>query len=233
MSVNVSPLRFAPLLPVVLTTLLTVTHSPAQSAEILPYPMENLPIENGKINVPKLVQSMDAYVESVMEKVRELDQTIARAFATEASTLFGISEEEYLFLHQQSNVDSAPLTQFFKSGRRSSLNPIEEANRYFENAYQAITSGEYWFGREESLLVKDRQLYEQINQAVAAKLAKTEEGMKILDLRKERQALLSSLEEQAPLYEYLVERRQWWRYYPDYRDLLQDLEQDQYANPLR
>jgi len=202
---------------------------PAQSMSEPP----PLPIENGKINVAKLQKARDARTQEIIERIREIDAVVSKAFAEQAPKLFGITPEEFDFLRRQAEVESSALTDYFKANRRSGLNTIEEADMYFDNAYQALQAGEFWFGREESLLEKDKSLYNSMAQAIAVELAKTEEGMKILDLRSEKQELISELKDQQPIYEYLLERRRWWRYYPDYEALLNNLHGSQLEEAVR
>lgn len=186
-----------------------------------------LPIENGKVNVSKLEEMRYTRKNEILKRIREIHAVVEKAFADQAPKLFGISKEEYIFLSRQAQVQSETLSKFFEVGRSRGLNTIEEASLYFDNAFQALQAGEYWFGREESLVEKDRSLHSSMDQAIAVELAKTEEGMKILDLRKEKQQLLSELKDQQPIYEYLLERRRWWRYYPDYEKLTNRLHESQ------
>jgi hypothetical protein len=193
-------------------------------------PLEELPIENGKINVNKLIKTMDMESQKVLQRIQEIDAIVNVAFAEKAVELYGLSTEEYNFLRRQAEAPAKPLSQFFRAERSTGLNPIEEAERYFTNAHKAISSGEYWFGREETLVSKDKALLDVMKQKVAVELAKTEEGMKIIELQEEKSRLLSLLTSQKPLFEYLIERRNWWKYYPEYENLVKQMEQEKALN---
>ncbi len=190
-----------------------------------------LPVENGRINVEKYGAMIQKEAQAAMKRIEEIDDQVGKAYAEAAVRIFGISKEEYLFLHRQSEVDSNTLSQYFRSGRRTALNVVEEADRYFENAHKAILAGEYWFGREESLLARDKAVYDMMNQKIAVELATTEEGKKIFALQDEKRMLQESFKLQQPFYEYLVERRQWWRYYPEYQSLVEQLQTEKAATP--
>ncbi len=193
-------------------------------------PLEELPIENGKINVKKLTDSMDTEATKVLARINEIDAIVNKAYAKKAVEVYGLEEEEYDFLRRQSEVDNKPLIDFFRAERRSDLNAIEEAHQYFTYAYDAISKNEFWYGREETLLAKDKALFQTMKQKVATELAGTEEGMKILDLEAEKKRLLSLMESQKPLFEYLVERRKWWKIYPDYENLVDAIEEENNQN---
>lgn len=189
--------------------------------------LDELPIENGKINVEKLIRKMDAEATKILDRIEEIDQIVNKAYAEKAAEIYGIEASEYDFLRRQGEVDKRPLVEFFKADRSSRLNAVDEAERYFANAYEAIRRNEWWFGREETLLQSDKALYGIMKKKVAVALASTEEGKKILDLEAEKKRLLQQMENQKPLFEYLIERRKWWEVYPDYQKLVDQINAEQ------
>ncbi|MEM6885627.1 MAG: hypothetical protein AAF571_11390 [Verrucomicrobiota bacterium] len=191
-----------------------------------PNTLEKLPIEDGKINVKKLTETMDTEATKILDRIREIDSIVHKAYAEKAAEIYGIEAGEYDFLRRQSEVDSKPLTQFFKSDRSTRLNAIEEAHQYFTHAYDAINKNEFWFGREETLLAKDKALFKTMQGKVATELAASAEGKKVLDLEAEKRRLLQLMETQKPLFEYLIERRKWWETYPDYEELVDQIESE-------
>ncbi|MEM1157158.1 MAG: hypothetical protein AAF649_04315 [Verrucomicrobiota bacterium] len=186
--------------------------------------LEELPIENGKINVKRLTEAMDTEASKILKRIQEIDSIVNQAYARKAAEIYGIETSEYDFLRRQSEVNSQPLVQFFRSDRRTQLNAIEEAHQYFTYAYDAINKNEYWYGREETLLSKDKALFQTMKSKIATELALTTEGTQILDLETEKNRLLELLETQKPLFEYLIERRKWWKVYPDYEELVDQIE---------
>ena len=57
---------------------------------------------------------------------------------------------------------------------------------------------------------------------MAHRVANRPDGPKILDMLNERERLMAKLKSNLPLYEYLSERREWWRIYPDYKKTVED-----------
>jgi len=206
--------------------ILTAQDSPPLPEGSKPDPnkLEELPIEDG--NVKKLTQTMDTEATKILDRIKEIDNIIHKAYADKAAEVYGIEPGEYNFMRRQSEVDSKPLVDFFRADRRTRLNAIEEAHQYFTYAYDAINKNEFWYGREETLLAKDKELFQTMKSKVAAELAATQEGMKILDLEAEKRRLLQLMENQKPLFEYLIERRKWWETYPDYQELVDQIEEE-------
>jgi len=122
-------------------------------------------------------------------------------------------------------------TDFFNRQRRLDRTNIEGVVAYFDEAYSSISSGQFWFGREESLVPEDSALFEKMKQDVLAAVAKRPEGSKILDMLTERDTLKSKLNENLPLYKYLSERREWWRFYPEYMTQVKSDFEGQSKNP--
>lgn len=74
-------------------------------------------------------------------------------------------------------------------------------------------------------------VHEQMAQKIRASLAGTPEGKRILELEREKGEIISAMEKQLPFVEYLTEPRNWWKYYPEYRELLDQLDQQKYIKP--
>jgi len=188
--------------------------------------LEELPIEGGKINVKKLTEVMDAEAAKILDRISEIDGIVNTAYASKAAEIYGIDASEYDFLRRQAEVDNQPLRQFFSNDRYYRRSTVEEVYQYFNYAYDAINKNELWFGREDSLLAKDKALFNTMKSKVSSELATTPEGKKVLDLEAEKNRLLELLKNQKPLFEYLIERRKWWETYPDYENLVDQIEKE-------
>ncbi|MDD5261659.1 MAG: hypothetical protein PHD76_07385 [Methylacidiphilales bacterium] len=163
----------------------------------------------------ELVKRVKKENDDAAKRISEIDKIVNPIMEETAVKLYGIKPEEFRFLRMQSQ-SQAPST-FFSKQRRLDTSSIDGIVQYFDDAYQALQAQEFWFGREETLVPQDAQLYETMKADVLGSIASRPDGSKILDMLNERAQLEAKLNSNLPLYTYLSQRREWWKYYPDYK----------------
>ncbi len=163
----------------------------------------------------ELVKRVKKENDDAAKRISEIDKIVNPIMEETAVKLYGIKPEEFRFLRMQAQ-SQAPSAYFTKQ-RRADAGSIEGIVDYFDEAYQALQAQEFWFGREESLVPQDAQLYESMKADVLGSIATRSDGAKILDMLNERAQLEAKLNSNLPLYTYLSQRREWWKYYPDYK----------------
>ncbi|MDR1191686.1 MAG: hypothetical protein LBK60_08520 [Verrucomicrobiales bacterium] len=165
-------------------------------------------------NVNELVKKVQEQNAQATKRILEIDAYVNPILGETANRLFGVHSNEYLFLMKQSLARRAPAV--FGKQRGADNQTPDGILEYFDKAYAAIQRKEFWFGREESLVPLDNQLYQMMKTDVLAAIAKRSDGEKITAMLTERETLLSRLNTNLPLFNYLQERREWWKTYPDY-----------------
>jgi hypothetical protein len=165
-------------------------------------------------NVNELVKKVQEQNDKATKRILEIDAYVNPILGETANKLYGIRPEEFLFLMKQSLSKRAPAV--FRKQRTADNQTPEGILDYFDKAYAAIQAREYWYGREESLVPQDAALYQMMKTDVLAAIAKRPDGDKIQGMLSERDMLLSRLNTNLPLFNYLQERREWWKTYPDY-----------------
>ena len=171
-------------------------------------------------NVNELVKKVQVQNENAKKRILEIDAYVNPILGEVAAELYGIKPEEFLFLMKQSQ--SRRSAGVFRKQRAADTQTPEGILEYFDKAYAAIRAKEYWYGREESLVPQDAALYQTMKTDVLAAIAKRPDGVKIQEMLTERETLLSRLNANLPLFNYLVERREWWKTYPDYMQAVQE-----------
>ncbi|MDR1303927.1 MAG: hypothetical protein LBK76_01770 [Verrucomicrobiales bacterium] len=165
-------------------------------------------------NVNELVKKVQEQNDKATKRILEIDAYVNPILGETANRLYGIKPEEYLFLMKQSLSRRSPAV--FRKQRSADNQTPEGILEYFDKAYAAIQASEFWYGREESLVPLDSALYQMMKTDVLAAIAKRADGEKIQAMLTERETLLSRLNTNLPLFDYLQERREWWKTYPDY-----------------
>lgn len=178
-----------------------------------------LPVLRGELDVRKMAQEHSDFRQKAVKRIMEIDATIEPVLARTAAELFKITPDEYQFLRLQAmSENSAQVLK--KTLEGVNYDEVLQLLDYFDAAYAALQSGQYWIGQEESLIPKDKQLYEAMQVEIEKALSATEEGRKVLALIVEREELVQELDQPKPILEYLVERRKWWDAFPGYKDVL-------------
>lgn len=165
-------------------------------------------------NVNELVKKVQEQNDKATKRILEIDAYVNPILGDTANKLYGIKPEEFLFLMKQSLSKRAPAV--FRKQRSADNQTPEGILDYFDKAYAAIQAKEYWYGREESLVPQDAALYQMMKTDVLAAIAKRPDGDKLQSMLAERDDLLARLNTNLPLFNYLQERREWWKTYPDY-----------------
>jgi len=160
--------------------------------------------------------------EKTLKRIGEIDAKVNPVKERLVGELFGLIPEEYYALQNQAeNPDSG--SRYFPRMRKIYFASLEGAAIYFDEAFEALRQNEFWHGREEALIQKDVALFGMMEGEVSVAIAKLPNGADLTKMIAERAELMGKLNQSAPLYEYLTERRGWWRAYPNY---LQTLEQE-------
>jgi hypothetical protein len=182
-------------------------------------------------NVSELVKKVQEQNEKATKRILEIDSYVNPILGETANKLYGVKSEEFLFLMKQSLSRRAPAV--FRKQRSADTQTPEGILDYFDKAYSAIQAKEFWYGREESLVPQDAALYQMMKTDVLAAISKRLDGDKIQSMLTERDTLLSRLNTNLPLFNYLQERREWWKTYPDYMKAVEQESQgiDAEVNP--
>ena len=172
-------------------------------------------------NADALVQQIEQKQASVQARIREIDTRLDPYLEKSVSRLFAINLEEYKMMRLQSQNPEGARTYFtkLKNRYRDSLQGVGE---YFDDAHAAIKAGHYWFGSGDKMLQKDQQLYGKMREIIEQSLAKQPDGPQIIKLMEEREELVQKKVELGPMHDYLVKRRKWWNYLPDYKEALRE-----------
>jgi hypothetical protein len=183
-------------------------------------------------NVNELVKKVQEQNEKATKRILEIDSYVNPILGETANKLYGVKSEEFLFLMKQSLSRRSPAV--FRKQRSADTQTPEGILDYFDKAHAAIQAKEFWYGREESLVPQDAALYQMMKTDVLAAISKRPDGDKIQSMLTERDTLLSRLNTNLPLFNYLQERREWWKTYPDYMKAVEQESQgiDAEVNPI-
>lgn len=158
--------------------------------------------------------------EKMLKRIAEIDAKVNPVKERLVGELFGLVPEEYYALQLQAESPDSG-SRYFPKLRRIYTSSLEGAAMYFDESYEALRQNEFWHGREEALIQKDVALFGMMEAEVAVAIAKLPNGGELTKMISERAELMGKLNQSAPLYEYLTERRGWWRAYPNYMENLQ------------
>jgi hypothetical protein len=168
--------------------------------------------------------------EQAVLRIAEIEKFIYPLQEQTAQKIFGLQSGEYTFLRMQAQTPQSA-TQFFdklKNTDRSSFGGIVS---YFDEAYDALQKGDYWVGREGSLVSDDSALFAELEEKVLEEIRKRPDGDKVIGMIAERDLLLKKLKTSKPLYSYFNDRRLWWKSYPEYEAIVKE-ESDGQAEKL-
>ncbi len=215
-----------------LLTILQTTHAQEESsAAAIDLKPEELPVLRGQLDIRKMAQEHRDFRQKAVQRIMEIDAIIEPLLAKTAAELFRISEDEYKFLRLQAASKNSAQT-LKKTMEGIDYDEVLQLLDYYDAAFVALQNGQYWIGREESLIPKDNQLYEAMQVEVEKALSATEEGRETLALIAEREELVEQLSQPKPILEYLVERRKWWDAFPGYEDTLQKTKNEEILQHL-
>jgi hypothetical protein len=169
-------------------------------------------------NLDELVKKIEKERETAIARIAEIDKKVNPILEETAKKTFGIEKEEYAVLKMQS--ESRRSASFFSRQRNLDRNDLGAILDYFDGAYAALQSGDYWYGEEERLVQEDASLFGTLQAEVLKNVQTRPDGAEILAMIEERKQLVSKLGTSQPLYRYLTERRQWWTSYPEYVESL-------------
>lgn len=169
-------------------------------------------------NLDELAKKIEKDREKALARIGEIDKKVNPILEETAKKTFGIEKEEYAVLKMQS--ESRRSASFFSRQRNLDRNDVDAILDYFDGAYAALQSGDYWYGEEERLVQEDASLFGTLQTEVLKNVQMRADGAEILAMIEERKQLVSKLGASQPLYRYLTERRQWWTSYPEYLESL-------------
>lgn len=153
--------------------------------------------------------------ETIQIRIKEIEKRINPILTTIAKNLYDLEPLEYRMLKLQAEKPDLA-AQFFKKQNAYYENSLEGAAAYFDGAYEALRKDQLWFGREESLIKEDTAVFDKIQERILKELGKRDDAQELLDLIEERKGLIKKATSYGPVYDYLIERRGWWKQHPDY-----------------
>jgi hypothetical protein len=169
-------------------------------------------------NLDELVKKIEKEREEAIARIEVIDKKVNPVLEDTAKKTFGIEKDEYAVLKMQS--ESRRSASFFSRQRNLDRNDVQGILEYFDGAYAALQSGDYWYGEEERLVQEDASLFGTLQAEVLKNVQARPDGAEILAMIEERKQLVAKLGTSQPLYRYLTERRQWWTSYPEYMEAL-------------
>jgi len=186
--------------------------------------LERLKFDRGELDIDTMASEMEDFRQKAVRRILEIDEIVEPALTNQAVELFRISADEYRFLRLQATAPES--SQSFKKaidgiGAEAEYDEILQILDYYDAAFTALRNGQFWIGREESLIPKDQQLYQAMQKEIEKALSATEKGREILALIAEREELKEQLSQPQPILEYLIERRRWWTSFPEYEKALE------------
>jgi hypothetical protein len=159
--------------------------------------------------------------EDALKRIKEIEGIVFPVQEEEAQKLFGLQKGEYTFLRMQAETPESA-TQFFEKQKSVDRESFKGVALYFDETYTALQAGDYWVGREGSLVRDDSALYAELQDKVMSEIRSRPDGEKIVNMLAERDTLLSKLKTSKPLYKYLSERRLWWKNHPEYEEVVKE-----------
>jgi hypothetical protein len=204
------------------------TSAPTTPVRVSP---EELPILRGEIDIRKMATEHRDFRQKAVRRIMEIDRIIEPVMAKTATELFRITTEEYEFLRlqAQSKNSAQVLTKTLKG---IDYDEVLQKLDYFDAAYAALQSGQYWIGQEQDLIPKDAELYQAMQVEIEKALSKTEDGRRTLALVVEREELVTQLQQPKPILEYFIERRRWWDAFPEYKKNLKKTKEEEILQHL-
>jgi hypothetical protein len=165
------------------------------------------------------VEKMKGERNKILARIKEIDAIITPVREKIVVEVVGLDVEEYRALKMQS--DNAGIgSKYFPALRKIYTTDMAGAGLYFDEAYEALSRGKLWVGREEKLIDEDIQLQTSVEAEITEAMSALPNGAGLLQLMAEKEELLGRLKASSPLLNYLTERRRWWDAYPDYIDTL-------------
>lgn len=165
------------------------------------------------------LEKMKGERNKILARIKQIDAIIIPIQEKLVVEVVGLDVDEYRALKMQAE-NSSVGSQYFPKLRKGYTADLGGASAYFDEAYEALSKGKLWVGREEKLIQDDVALLASVDVDVTEAMMKLPNGRELVALMQERADLRSKLEASSPLFNYLVERRRWWSAYPDYIDTL-------------
>jgi hypothetical protein len=186
-------------------------------------PELSAPLPQGKMEErkPPSVEKMREEREAAAKRILEINKILDPVENRLALKLFGFDETEYRALRAQAENPQVG-ADFFAKFRRVYTASLDGAALFFDEAYASMSKGQFWFGREEELVQKDAALFAEIQAAIVDEIRRLPEGEELIKLMAERSELRRSVEVSGPMFEYLSERRNWWKAYPAYLQTIRE-----------
>ncbi len=159
--------------------------------------------------------------EEALKRIQEIENTVYPIQEETAQKLFGLQKGEYTFLRMQSETPQSA-AQFFEKQKNIDRDSFAGVASYFDETFEALQAGEYWVGREGSLVNDDSALFGELQGKVMEEMQKRPDGQKLVQMLAERDMLMNKLKTSKPLYKYFSERRMWWKSYPEYETVVKE-----------
>jgi hypothetical protein len=159
--------------------------------------------------------------DEAIKRITEIENAVFPVQEETAQKLFGLQKGVFTFLRMQSQTPQSA-AQFFEKQKNIDRDTFEGVASYFDETFQALQAGEYWVGREGSLVNDDAALFTELQGKVMDEIRKRPDGEKIVQMLAERDMLMNKLKTSKPLYKYFSERRMWWKSYPEYETVVKE-----------
>lgn len=170
-----------------------------------------------KVLMPKeLVEKIKLENEQAVKRIDEIEKAVYPIQEELAQKFFGLEKGEYTFLRKQAQTPQTGV-QYFEKLKNLESDSLDTIADYFDEAFSALEAGDYWVGREQTLIRDDAALFAELQNKVVAEMAKRPDGEKLTKMLSERETLLGKLKTSLPLYRYFSERRMWWDNHPGYQ----------------
>jgi hypothetical protein len=154
-------------------------------------------------------------------RIQQIDAVLIPVKEEIAAKLFEITKEEYRALLLQSKRPDVA-ARYFQKMQAAYTATQDGIAQYFDDVYESLLAGHLWMGREDSLVKQDAEMFNEMEKQVLEGMKKLSNWPELQKLIEEREKLELASSIPDPFIKYHLERRAWWRNYPDYIPTLQD-----------
>ncbi|MEM9443748.1 MAG: hypothetical protein AAGA18_00215 [Verrucomicrobiota bacterium] len=174
---------------------------------------------NKEKKINEFIEKVQVQLVKALDRIEEIDKIVDPYLEKIVQQEFLLKASEYQMLKKQSE-NASIAKKFFEKANKQQDDTFSATVQYLDNAYEALKVGELWIGSEGSLVEKDAKLFKYVKSEAIKVAATMEGGAEILELINERDELISKFDRISPLFDYYLDRQEWWQYYQDYQDEL-------------
>ena len=192
-------------------------------AVVGPLPAQEAPSAgtNAPAKIEERIKELQETRKKASARIQQIDAVLLPVKEEIAAKLFEITKEEYRALLVQSKRPDVA-ARYFQKMQAAYTATQDGIAQYFDDVHGSLLSGQLWMGREESLVKQDAEMFNEMEKQVLEAMKMLPNWAELEKLIAEREKLEAASRIPDPFLKYHLERRAWWRTYPDYIPTLQD-----------